>query len=206
MNKQIKHKIINDIEHKLCKKCRKHKTLDCFNRSTYTLDKLTQTCKDCLSKGNKRGRPCGYIMNEKSKKGISNKLKNRILPETHKKKIANSMIGNKNKDKEGLSGFSNLKQTERPVTYKTYATQLNWCEKVRQSPENIKILEVKCAYCGQWFIPTRAEVRSRILAITGKIGGESCFYCSEKCKADCPLYKQVNWPKGFKKTISNKTN
>lgn len=51
-------------------------------------------------------------------------------------------------------------------------------------------IEVKCKYCGQWFSPTPVQLRNRISAIERpqSLGSESNFYCSEKCKGNCPLY------------------
>jgi 5-methylcytosine-specific restriction endonuclease McrA len=196
MNKKI-----NNVEHKWCWKCEKYLPLGYFNRSCYTSDRLTRTCKNCLSKGNKRGRPAGYIMSEESKQTISKKLSARTLPEIHKNKIGKSMLGNKNRGDIG-GDFNYLEPTKRPASYETYALQLSWCEEVRQSPENLKILEVKCAYCGCWFIPTRTEVFSRVSAINGRTAGECRFYCSENCKTACPIYNKTSWPEGFKKATS----
>jgi 5-methylcytosine-specific restriction endonuclease McrA len=160
----------------------------------YHSDKLTRSCKDCLSKENK-GRPSGYVMSEESKQEISEKLSDRVLSEIHKEKLSKSMLGNKNRSGK----FNLLRPQKRPVSYKTYAPQLNWCEDVRQDGE---FLEVKCVYCGRWFIPTTDQVRNRISAINGKLEGECRFYCSENCKISCPTYGQRLYPKGFKKATS----
>lgn len=86
--------------------------------------------------------------------------------------------------------------------YDTYAPQIEWCEYVRRNKDDSNILEVKCAYCGKWFIPKTTNIQSRIGSLNGKGTGENRFYCSTSCKNECPIYKQVLYPKGYKKATS----
>lgn len=86
--------------------------------------------------------------------------------------------------------------------FKTYFKRLEIFEEVRQCFENLELLEVKCAYCGKWVIPTNLQVRNRLQAFGGTITGEQRFYCSENCKISCPIFNQKSWPKGFKKATS----
>jgi len=85
-------------------------------------------------------------------------------------------------------------------TYDTYVHQLEWCEEVRRNEEDPNILEIKCAYCGKWFMPTLSEVSYRISALKGQRKGysEHRLYCSDKCKRECPIFNKQKWPKGFK--------
>ena len=78
--------------------------------------------------------------------------------------------------------------TKEIPLYDTYKSQLDWCESVRRNKVDKNILEVKCAYCGKWYIPTRSDIKSRIGSINGKKVGESRLYCSEGCKQECPIY------------------
>lgn len=75
--------------------------------------------------------------------------------------------------------------------YDTYSHQLNWCEKVRRSPKDGNLLEVKCFKCKQWFIPTRIQVCNRIQYLKGneRYKGEFNFYCSTLCKLRCDIYR-----------------
>ena len=82
--------------------------------------------------------------------------------------------------------------------YNTYAQQLSWCESVRRNKDNSDILEVKCAYCGKWYIPTISSIINRINSIKGRSRGEGRLYCSDECKRECPIYNQKKWPKSFK--------
>jgi 5-methylcytosine-specific restriction endonuclease McrA len=75
-------------------------------------------------------------------------------------------------------------------------------EEPRCYSKNKKLLEVKCAYCGKWILPTNLQVKNRIRVFGGILSGECRFYCSENCKQACPIYNQKLWPKGFKKATS----
>ena len=83
--------------------------------------------------------------------------------------------------------------------YDTYAPQLDFVHEVRRNPKDLKLLQVRCVYCGDWTSPSRNDVRSRVKALKNYSGTECLFYCSDGCKAACPLYKRVKYPRGFKK-------
>jgi hypothetical protein len=69
--------------------------------------------------------------------------------------------------------------------YDTYSYQLEPYEQCRRNFDNLDILEVKCNKCLSWYIPRRTDVRSRI----SKLDDDgSRFYCSIKCKQECPIY------------------
>lgn len=76
--------------------------------------------------------------------------------------------------------------------YNTYAHQLNFAEKVRPyiDEEGRKLIEVRCTKCGQWFIPSGASIKSRILSLNGKGCGECRLYCSQECKDNCEVYRK----------------
>lgn len=67
-------------------------------------------------------------------------------------------------------------------------------------------LEVKCRYCGQYFVPFVSDVHKRISALNGDAGGDQYLYCSDNCKQACPVYKQKKYPKNFKKASSREVN
>ncbi len=79
--------------------------------------------------------------------------------------------------------------------YDTYAHQIDFCEDIRRNKEDQNVLEVKCAYCGKWYIPTMNNVCNRINALNGKLsnGVENRLYCSDKCKRECPIYKKQKY-------------
>ena len=119
---------------------------------------------------------------------------------THSKKTKKKMsesqkgkIGKKNSSWKGGGKYA---------FYNTYAPQINWCEKVRRNKINKNILEVKCTYCGKWFIPNMMSVANRIQSLNSNHTGEKRLYCSEGCKQECPTYHKQKWPEGFKQATS----
>lgn len=104
-------------------------------------------------------------------------------------------ISVKNNNKfNGLYGDSNPNWkggiSKNETLFGTYNEKLNWCEPTRRSPNNEKILEVKCVKCSKWFIPTRSQVSNRIQSINGNYNHENKFYCSEACKNNCTIYRK----------------
>jgi len=86
-----------------------------------------------------------------------------------------------------------------PSRFDTYQPQLEpYGVECRQNEKDSNILEVKCMYCGRWYVPGLLSVKSKIQSINGKIGGESNLYCSDECKKACPTYRQIKYPKDFK--------
>lgn len=86
--------------------------------------------------------------------------------------------------------------------YDTYATQIEYAEEVRRNKDDNNILEVKCAYCGKWFVPTISNITNRSQFLKGKYPNENRLYCSDSCKRECPIYNQIKYPKGYKKASS----
>ncbi len=80
--------------------------------------------------------------------------------------------------------------------YDTFAHKIDFAEEVRKTKEGY--LEVRCATCNKWFMPTRNAVKSRLQVLNGTMGGGSKLYCSEECKKVCPIHNQQKWPKGHK--------
>lgn len=72
-------------------------------------------------------------------------------------------------------------------------------EECKRNDDDPNILEVKCTYCGSFFVPTCSQVGARIRAINDSTGRENHFYCLDKdCKKQCSIFGQKTWPKGFK--------
>ena len=89
--------------------------------------------------------------------------------------------------------------------YDNYKDRLGPYEEIRRKIDT-ELLEVKCAYCGRWFVPTYTEVIIRLRAINRLNCGEGRLYCSENCKQACPTYRRVKYPKGFKHTSSREVS
>jgi 5-methylcytosine-specific restriction endonuclease McrA len=98
---------------------------------------------------------------------------------------------------------SQIKQYRKDnALFESYFKKLEVFEEIRPCLENLKLLEVKCAYCGKWTKPTNLQVKNRLQSFNGTNAGESRFYCSENCKQSCPIYNKIKWPRGFKKATS----
>ena len=101
--------------------------------------------------------------------------------------------------------------TYRPISelgitpYEAYKDSFDGIEELSYEVHKdygIKILLVKCAYCGKLYMPSNSAAKLRIACIYGKTAGEGRFYCSDNCKEACPIFKRIWWPKGFKKATS----
>jgi hypothetical protein len=163
------------------------KECDICGDSFITYNKKTKGCtKKCsklLLKNSLTGKKLSEEIKNKIRKGCSGEKSpwfGKKLTEQHKEKIRE-----KNKDKY----FSN-----NIPKYDIYTHQIEWCEPVRRNKEDSNILEVKCAYCGKWYIPTYFSIRSRINCINGNPNyrGEQRLYCSDSCKEECPIYGKTS--------------
>lgn len=88
------------------------------------------------------------------------------------------------------------------ASYDAYFDKISFAEKIRRAKDDERILEAACAYCGRWFKPTGDQLEKRVKALKGFSGGVSKLYCSYGCKKVCPIYKQVKYPKGFRRNTS----
>lgn len=97
---------------------------------------------------------------------------------------------------ERVSRSNDLNKTwkKSQALFDTYGDRLGVYDTVRRTDSGY--IEVKCNYCGQWFVPTNGQVKNRLEAIDGKMsaGAEMRLYCSEGCKQVCPVY--------YKKTVT----
>jgi hypothetical protein len=84
--------------------------------------------------------------------------------------------------------------------YDHFEKKLYLIEKIRRNKFDKNILEVRCAYCGKWCIPKETEVHERIRSVENF--GDTRLYCSDKCKKECPIYKQCKYPRDHKPATS----
>jgi len=180
MSVKIEHKRIKGIECKRCSKCKQWLSLENFYKNKYRLDGFRGQCKTC----------CRQYR-------IENKEQRKQRYQENKKQVKQYNIDNAEKLRKYDKQYRNTY-----ALYKTYSERLQQYEKIQKYPENTKLLEVRCSYCGRWFKPTNSQVRSRIRAFNGYTRGELRFYCSKNCKLACPIYNQSKWPKGFKQATS----
>ncbi|MBF0231843.1 MAG: HNH endonuclease [Desulfamplus sp.] len=123
-------------------------------------------------------------------------------------------IMNAEKIKQRNKEYNRINTEKRKKYLKTYNTSQLLITSVIASNlaeyENIQMsecgqyAEVQCLFCKTWFIPAILQVNSRISAIIGHSNGENNLYCSDSCKALCPVYKQQWYPKGLAPRSSNR--
>ena len=82
------------------------------------------------------------------------------------------------------------------AAHETYAERL-WADNVEPiEVEGVKTIKVKCVSCGKYFVPLLSSVIHRVRYLEGKETCESRFYCSDGCRAACPVFGQYKYPKG----------
>ena len=165
---------------KICSKCKTEKPFSEFYKDKGEENGITSQCKHCyLRYQNEHVEQKSNYDKQYYKKHIKQKAKYRKDNAWRKKQQYNSN-----------------------ALFKKYFKQLEMFEKIRRCLKNQELLEVRCAYCGKWLLPTNRQVMARIQTFKGTLGGECRFYCSENCKIACPTYRQRKYPKGFKKATS----
>lgn len=129
----------------------------------------------------KKGYWTGKIGPNKGKKrSISSKIK-------QSKTMKKTQIGDYNNNWKGGYARDNIPQYDR------FKKELSLIEKIRRNKTDQNILEIKCAYCGEWCIPKSTEVYERLRSIDNF--GDTRLYCSDHCKQECPIYRKVYYSK-----------
>lgn len=171
-------------------------------------------CKDCghknvvFSEEHKNNiRLSKQYTSDETRKRMSDTAKLKKLTDIHK-----ANIGKHNKGKLNYFYKGGVKKKKLPL-YDTYAERIVWMEDVRPyiNSDGLKLLQVKCTKCKEWFVPKLDNVKDRIRFIDGKRTAESRFYCSDGCKDTCPIYWKVKYPDGhnprkYKNGIRSYTN
>jgi len=172
-------------------------------------------CKNCsepfLSRKDTKGEYCcnscsaidrspiyGRHCSTETRKKISESNRGKIRSEEQKRNISSRSLGENNSQWKG--GV-----TKKDISlYDTYAHQISFCEQVRKNKNDTNILEVKCAYCGKWYVPTKISIVNRIQALNGKmLNAEMRLYCSTQCKKECPIYYKHKYQVGHPKSNKN---
>jgi len=171
---------------KKCNCCGEFKNVSEFGKCKNNKDNLDGQCKRCK----------------------------KLYRDENKEYIKQYRLDNKDKHKNQYSLYYNTHKKETALRCDTYqksdAKYYLFYDKltIDESPklaEDSVSLEVKCRYCGNYFIPNRRDTKNRINAINS-VGKANFLYCSNNCKAACPVYKQKNYPKGFKVATSREVN
>jgi len=139
---------------------------------------------------------------EKNKQGIAEYKKNYAKENKEKLSIKRKKYSKKNRTHIILYQRAHRRENAKYIGNKNKFAGI---EDVRMSILIPGDLEVRCAYCGKFYIPLNDEVYKRIKGINNVADG-SLFYCSDGCKNSCPIFGQKKFPKGFKKATSREAN
>jgi len=202
---------------KMCSVCKKLKDISKFSKDKNGKLGLSFRCKSCRKqahldnkeKNNAKNRE--YYRNNKKeiwlrhkKYAVSNKIT--LLEYRKKYEKVNKQCRSEYKKRWYKNTIKDrLFYRKTNAKYETYKDKLTVDESPKLSIDGVS-LEVKCRYCGKYFIPTNESVRSRLMAIKGIDLGENSLYCSNNCKESCPVFRQRVYPKGFKKATSREVN
>lgn len=156
-----------------------------------------------------------FCSNKCSNKGINNPFYNKRHTKESLNKMSESQTGHitsdftKKKFSKMFSGSGNpnykggVKEKGLPL-FDTYAKQISCAEEVRIAyVDGLKLLEVRCVYCGRYFVPKIQAVCDRKKALlhdpidTKNRVGQNLFYCTDGCKTACPVYRTVKKQKKF---------
>ena len=147
-------------------------------------------------------------------KNLSKETKEKIS-KSNKGKCKGKIPWNKGKTYEELYGKEKAKQLKNQhsnkmknrIPWNEFTIEYNQeyhplffrIEQIRYNPKKLDTKEIqahcknhKCKNCkeqGGWFTPTKIQIDERIRQIESIYGQGGCyFYCSDKCKNECPLY------------------
>jgi hypothetical protein len=187
------------METKICSECKIEKSIFEFHKDKSRKGGFNYRCKECVKRYQKNNAP--QIAKQHKQYRENN------APQISKQKKQyykdNIEVMSKQHKQYNKVNFEKIKkQLKSSAIFELYCDRLRQFEEIRRCPENKELLEVKCAYCGKWLKPTVIQIKNRLQAFNGTVGGEARFYCSENCKKSCPIYDQNKYPKGFKKATS----
>lgn len=133
----------------------------------------------------------------KSKMGKKNPNYGKTLSKEIRRKMSLSHKGEKSSLWKGGYGSRDIPR------YDHYNEIISFVDKCRRNKKDKNILEVKCSYCGIWYIPRLTDVNERVRSIRNGIDGCK-LYCSNECKQACPIYGQHKYPKDYKVNTSSR--
>ncbi len=208
------------IRTKQCSKCKEWKDYSEFYNDIWSSNGISSSCKEC-DKENKRI----YYQNNKEKVKERNKNYANIKKEEKRKYQKNYYQNNKERlakkqseyQKNNIDKFRKYnkkfyKNNKDKILYKNkrlYNKPINIKSKLCKEIElyedakesNDGNLMCKCAYCGEWFEPTRSQIKARLSSINTGCG-ECRLYCSQNCKNNCPIFYQMIYSKYQKPATS----
>lgn len=184
---------------KRCVRCKKTTDISCFDEYKKGKDGYYSQCKQCKTSDKKYNNDNREKINEKARiyykenyeecrqrsdhYNIENKEQRAIYDQQYRKdnkqKIQLQQAEYYQTHKEETKKYDQ-QHNQQKAKYKTYHDKLIIEQAPRLAQDGISI-EVKCEYCGQYFIPANLQLRNKIQQIKQQAHGSN-LYCSEQCK------------------------
>lgn len=213
--------MIEVIKCKKCSKCKEVKDVSEFYKDRRAKDGFLSRCKACQNKYYKERSneisDYNKIYSKKNKIKVShynkkyyddNKSlileKTRIYKKNNREKLRESQAKYNDDNRECIY-TKNRARSRVSAKYESYKDKLTVDEAPRLAEDGVS-LEVKCRYCGKYFIPTNRQISRRVNVLNDKMYGTCSLYCSSSCKSLCPIYGRHKYPKGFKHTTAREVN
>lgn len=184
---------------KKCSKCGEIKPLTEFSKRKRSIDGLDYYCKKCKQSNTRK-------YNEANRHKI--KQYNQEYYIVNKDAIVNRVAIYKKNNRDKVLDLKKryyLQTKNEQADFNIYIDKLTKDELPKLASDGIS-LEVRCRYCGKYFIPTNAEAQIRLRSLNNVGKGDGYFYCSNNCKASCPTYGQVKYPKDYKSGTSREVS
>jgi hypothetical protein len=146
-----------------------------------------------------------------SQEEVRNKLKGRVRSKETLQKMSEVRKGKKLGSENPFFGRKHNNEVKKKISYiNSYSIKkinkkypfFSKIEEMRYNPDKPEEKEIQ-VHCknhdcinskekGGWFTPTKSQLHERIRNLEKPLGTEgSYFYCSTKCKQECPLYGLV---------------
>lgn len=214
---------------KKCGSCKKEMpaTPDYFFISKGMKDGLTNRCKECFKINHLKNRDKKLLYLKKyyeenfDKQQIKRQEHYQKNKEQYLERVKQYREANIDIIKEKSKLFRQKHETKIKRIKKEYLQQhvkydsklvekIIPYEDIRQDPENLDLVQVKCAYCDKWLNPTVCQINSRYSSIEGH-GGENRFYCNNSqegkgCRESCPIFLQKKYYKNFEINTSREVS
>jgi 5-methylcytosine-specific restriction endonuclease McrA len=170
---------------KQCSSCKEIKSLSGFHKNKAKKDGYNNQCKKCRKE-------YYYTYPELPKLRAKQWRENNL--DRYKKNIEARKEEIKKYNKQYHKAWR-----KSLAKFESYGKLLSLAEVVRDQKGT---LEIKCNYCGKWFAPTNSDCHNRIAALEKSSGEERRLYCSRECKIECPIYRKILWPAGYRRATS----
>jgi len=186
--------VIVDDKGRTCTKCQRYKDWGNFCYSIRGIREKHHVCNNCIAK---------YTQDNYDDIKIKKKIYYYDNYEKVRQRARNYYnnnkedIGKKRKEyRETNKEVIKERRTSAPTKYILFKDKLT----IEEDPKFDRVgdLEVKCAYCREYFKPSYSQTMARVRALNSFNGTDNRLYCSDECKELCPVFNTREHYKGTK--------